>query len=77
MSTNAPERVPLGKPYLDEREEEATLRVLRSGRLAMGPEVAQFEEELAAYCGRRFAGFGAYRVPVGTEKPKLILEILI
>lgn len=49
------ERIPLGRPFLDGQEEEATLRVLRSGRLAMGPEVAAFEEELARSCERRWA----------------------
>ena len=29
----------------------AVLRVLASGRFALGPEVAAFEEEFAAYCG--------------------------
>ncbi len=31
--------------------EEAAVRVLRSGRYILGPEVASFEEELAAYVG--------------------------
>lgn len=47
--------VPLARPRLGEEEEQAALRVLRSGRLSQGPEVAAFEEELAAACGRRWA----------------------
>ncbi len=40
-------RVPLSRPYLDEREEELVLEVLRSGRLSLGPAVDRFEELLA------------------------------
>jgi dTDP-3-amino-3,4,6-trideoxy-alpha-D-glucose transaminase len=35
--------------------EAAVARVLRSGAYVLGPEVAAFEEELAAYCGARHA----------------------
>jgi dTDP-3-amino-3,4,6-trideoxy-alpha-D-glucose transaminase len=35
--------------------EAALLRVARSGRFVMGPEVAAFEEEWAAFCGARYA----------------------
>ena len=34
--------------------EEAALRVLRSGWYVLGNEVAQFEEEFAAFTGRNF-----------------------
>ncbi len=40
-------------PVVGAEEEEAVLRVLRSGRLAQGPEVAAFEAECAALAGRR------------------------
>ena len=43
--------VPFHRPYLGQAEEEAVLRVLRSGWLATGPETAQFETEFAAYVG--------------------------
>ena len=36
--------VPLSGPYLDEREEELVLEVLRSGRLSLGPTIDRFEE---------------------------------
>src|SRR5689334_7036644 len=52
-SSNPP--IPLGRPAIGDEEEQAALRVLRSGRLVQGPEVAAFEEELAASCGRRWA----------------------
>jgi dTDP-4-amino-4,6-dideoxygalactose transaminase len=47
--------VPFHRPYLRQAEEEAVLRVLRSGWLATGPETAQFEEEFAAYVGAAHA----------------------
>jgi perosamine synthetase len=46
-----PERIPLAKPVLGDREEELVLEVLRSGRLSLGPMQERFEAELAAYLG--------------------------
>jgi perosamine synthetase len=43
--------IPIARPQIGPEEEEAVLRVLRSGRLVQGPEVAAFEEEFAAFCG--------------------------
>ena len=37
----------LSAPYVDETEEELVLEVIRSGRLAFGPMIEQFEEALA------------------------------
>ncbi len=48
------------------------LRVLRSGRLAQGPEVAAFEEECAAVVGRRFG----VAVSSGTAALHLVLNAL-
>ena len=39
--------IPLSKPIVGEEEKEAVLRVLESGMLAQGPEVAAFEEEFS------------------------------
>jgi perosamine synthetase len=39
--------VGLSGPYLDAREEELVLEVLRSGRLSLGPVVDRFEERFA------------------------------
>ncbi len=47
--------VPFHRPYLGHAEEEAVLRVLRSGWLATGPETGKFEEEFAAYVGAAHA----------------------
>jgi perosamine synthetase len=47
--------VPLSGPYLDEREEELVLEVLRSGRLSLGPTIDRFEELFAARTGAPYA----------------------
>jgi perosamine synthetase len=48
-------RVPLAKPYFDEREEELVLEVLRSGRLSLGPTIERFEEMIAERVGAPYA----------------------
>lgn len=47
--------IPLVRPLIGAREHTAVDRVLRSGQLACGPEVALLEGEFAAYCGSPFA----------------------
>ena len=47
--------VPLSGPYLDEREEELVLEVLRSGRLSLGPTIDRFEELFARSVGAPYA----------------------
>jgi perosamine synthetase len=47
--------VPLSYPYLDEREEELVLDVLRSGRLSLGPTIDRFEEAFAEAVGAPYA----------------------
>jgi perosamine synthetase len=47
--------VPLSGPYLDEREEQLVLEVLRSGRLSLGPTIDAFEEAIAARVGAPYA----------------------
>ena len=44
-------KIPIAKPLLGEEELEAVARVLRSGILAHGPEVEEFEREFAEYVG--------------------------
>ena len=44
-------KVPIAQPFAGDEEIAAVERVLRSGMFASGPEVAQFEQEFAAYCG--------------------------
>lgn len=48
-------QIPMASADLDESDERAVLEVVRSGRLAMGPKVAQFERMAAEYCGARHA----------------------
>jgi perosamine synthetase len=50
LSTGVTE-IPLARPFLDEREEELVLEVLRSGRLSLGPTIDRFEELLAERIG--------------------------
>ena len=47
--------LPLSRPWLDEREEELVLEVLRSGRLSLGPWIDRFEEEVAERVGAPYA----------------------
>ena len=45
------EFIPPARPIIGQPEIEAVTRVINSGVLAQGPEVAAFEEEFAAYVG--------------------------
>lgn len=47
--------IPLARPFLGQEEEDAALRVMRSGHIAAGPEVAAFESEFAKYMGTKHA----------------------
>jgi len=47
--------IPLARPFLDEREEELVLEVLRSGRLSLGPSIERFEELIAERVGAPYA----------------------
>jgi perosamine synthetase len=47
--------IPLSSPYLDERDEELVLEVLRSGRLSLGPTIDRFEELFAERVGAPYA----------------------
>lgn len=43
--------IPLARPEIGPREEELVLEVLRSGQLSLGPMLARFEREFAAWLG--------------------------
>jgi perosamine synthetase len=47
--------IPLSSPWLDEREEQLVLEVLRSGRLSLGPTIDRFEEAFAERVGAPYA----------------------
>jgi len=48
-------QIPLSSPYVDERDEELVLEVLRSGRLSLGPAIDRFEELFAEKVGAPYA----------------------
>src|SRR5258708_36098218 len=47
--------IPIAKPSLDEREAAAARRVILSGWITQGPEVAAFEREFAECVGAEYA----------------------
>jgi len=49
----SPAMIPAAKPIIGDEEREAVDRVLRSGMIAGGPEVAAFESEFSALVGGR------------------------
>ena len=49
------QQIPIAKPILDEREVEAVRRVILSGWVTQGPEVAAFEREFADHVGAPYA----------------------
>jgi perosamine synthetase len=52
---SAVRRIPLARPWIDEREGELVLEVLRSGRLSLGPTIERFEERIAERVGAPYA----------------------
>jgi|SRR3989344_3288277 len=66
--------IPHNKPTLGVEEEFATLRVLRSGQLAQGPEVEAFENEFCKFIG--LPNEHAVAVSSGTASLFLALWIL-
>ena len=47
--------IQIASPQIGKEERDAVDRVLRSGIIAQGPEVAKFEEEFAKVCGVKYA----------------------
>ncbi|QFG22369.1 DegT/DnrJ/EryC1/StrS aminotransferase family protein [Actinomadura sp. WMMB 499] len=53
MPVEPAEPVPAARPVIGDAEIEAAVRVLRSGRVVQGPEVAAFEDEFSALVAGR------------------------
>lgn len=64
--------IPIAKPVIGEEEIEAVKRVIKSGMLAQGREVENFEKEFASYIGVR----NAVAVANGTAALDLALKAL-
>jgi dTDP-4-amino-4,6-dideoxygalactose transaminase len=69
----AGEPIPFARPFIGKEEEEAVLRVLRSGWLTTGGEALAFEKEFAAFLG---GGIHALTVNSATSGLHLALEAL-
>ena len=69
MSTD-PDFIPAAKPVIGEDEIEAAVRVLRSGMVIQGPEVAAFEEEFSALVD------GRHCVAVNAGTSALLLSLV-
>jgi len=54
-STTTPPTIPIALPWLDEREAAAARRVILSGWVTQGPEVAAFERDFCEYVGAAHA----------------------
>lgn len=49
------EEIPLSRPEITQEDQDAVMKVLKSGRLSIGPVLEQFESEFADSVGRRHA----------------------
>jgi len=63
-------KIPLARPYYDERDLEAVKKVLDSRWVAQGPTVVEFEKQFSAFCG---TGFG---VAVNSATSALQLSLM-
>jgi dTDP-4-amino-4,6-dideoxygalactose transaminase len=75
----ASEPIPYARPFVGPEEEEAILRVLRSGWLTTGKEAAAFEEEFSRFLATPPAGVGAparaaAATPAGAPLPCLAVN---
>jgi len=47
--------IPIAKPVIGEEEQNAVIEVLKSGIIAQGPKVLEFEQKFADFCGTKYA----------------------
>jgi perosamine synthetase len=71
VASRVGEAVPLARPVIGDLEIERVLEVLRSGRLSLGPLLAEFEQEFARRVGARYAS----AVSSGTAGLHLALRV--
>ena len=72
MSVEAARRIALSGPWIDERDEELVLEVLRSGHLSLGPAGPRFEAMLADAVSARYcaaSGGRTERMPPDNPLP--------
>jgi perosamine synthetase len=66
------EAIPMSSSELDDTDIQAVVEVLHSGRLALGPKAAEFEQRIADYVGAKHA----VAVSSGTAALHLIVKTL-
>ncbi len=65
-------KIPMASPEIDESDVQAVLEVVRSGRLALGPKMVEFEQAVAEYVGVPYA----IAVSSGTAGLHLVVRAL-
>ena len=64
--------IPFSPPDISQREIDAVVEVMKSGWITSGPKVAKFEEDIAKYCGTKYA----VALNSATAGMELILKVL-
>lgn len=65
-------KIPLSRPDITEKEENAVRKVLKTPHLSLGPKLYEFEEKIAEYVGVKYA----VAVNSGTSALHLIIRAL-
>lgn len=47
--------IPIAKPYIDQKDKQAVMKVLESGYLSLGPQYEKFEQKFADFIGAKYA----------------------
>lgn len=64
--------IPIAKPFIDKADIAGVIRVLKSGRLSLGPSLSKFESDFASYVGIKYA----CAVSSGTAGLHLVVKAL-
>lgn len=74
-----PDKIPVSRPSISKADIQAVEKAVNSTFVAAGPNIIEFENKLAEYCGRRFAvavssgtsalliGLKAFDLPLGSK----------